>query len=516
MKNYFLFIFSMLFVNLIVAQQSVVITGPLSVEVGVPYNYTFTFNPVYPSSTDGVKADSYIITGWTILTGINGSSSDILGYIGTPSNTSSYFNDSTYNSANPKTIPIQWGNNNLTTTSTDYVTVKVSGIYRKSSTGENIGYFNFLTNTLQPISVGRLFNPIINGATSITDCDQTNQTYSYSNDTNDNQRLWTVTNGGTIVGSATGKSIVVKPPLSGNFAVLCTIKRAGGSPTYSLTASKNISRNSRNVSFIGDYLGTNAPFDFACKVTGRKMTMTAQSGISTINWVAPNCTIIGQNTLTPIITPLSTATTGSFVNVYADVVFSGGCLATTATKSFQVLDATAPQIPQGTITFTPQSGNICSPGYWVVKFKPSTSSPFNNGEIFVDPATIIPRNGSTGPYLFDVCYINLCTGVQSCKTFSKGLPTPCTTAKISSDNTSTKLAIVPNPTNGNFILTLSEKLSGNYQIFDSKNSNLIQEDKFDNQTELQINLSPKLKPGIYILKVITASNIFTEKIILTK
>ena len=62
---------------------------------------------------------------------------------------------------------------------------------------------------------------------------------------------------------------------------------------------------------------------------------------------------------------------------------------------------------------------------------------------------------------------------------------------------------------------LPDTYSGNYQIFDI-NGVLVQEAKFDNQTELQIELSQKLKSGVYVLKVITDTTIFTGKIILNK
>ena len=52
---------------------------------------------------------------------------------------------------------------------------------------------------------------------------------------------------------------------------------------------------------------------------------------------------------------------------------------------------------------------------------------------------------------------------------------------------------------------LPDTYSGNYQIFDI-NGVLVQEAKFDNQTELQIKLSQKLKSGVYVLKVITKTS----------
>jgi methionine-rich copper-binding protein CopC len=62
---------------------------------------------------------------------------------------------------------------------------------------------------------------------------------------------------------------------------------------------------------------------------------------------------------------------------------------------------------------------------------------------------------------------------------------------------------------------LLDNYSGNYQIFDI-NGVLVQQAKFDNQTELQIEMSQNLKSGVYVLKVITDTNIFTGKIILNK
>lgn len=45
---------------------------------------------------------------------------------------------------------------------------------------------------------------------------------------------------------------------------------------------------------------------------------------------------------------------------------------------------------------------------------------------------------------------------------------------------------------------------------------LIQEAKFDNQNELQIELQSRLNSGIYMLKIITENTIFTDKIILNR
>jgi Secretion system C-terminal sorting domain len=232
---------SFLYVNFMYSQEtSVSISGPTSVEVGIPYNFTFTFNPQYPNNTSTTaKADSFVITEWIVSTGTNGSAQNIPGYINTPNNNFYYYYDGTYNNVNPKTVPIQWGNG--TFSSNDNVTVKVSGFYKINSTGENCGSFNFITKT-QPVTVQRLVAPIIEGNTTIANCNQTNQTYTYSNATNSNSRLWTVTGGASIVGSATAGSVTVTPPLVGNYEVYCAVKRANGNPNYVEYGLKKVTR----------------------------------------------------------------------------------------------------------------------------------------------------------------------------------------------------------------------------------------------------------------------------------
>lgn len=66
--------------------------------------------------------------------------------------------------------------------SIDIVTVKVSGIYKKQSSGETIGYFSFLESSLNISNVHRMKRPIISGPSVIGNCgDQTISTFSFSN-----------------------------------------------------------------------------------------------------------------------------------------------------------------------------------------------------------------------------------------------------------------------------------------------------------------------------------------------
>lgn len=239
-KTLFLF-FSLLLTALSFGQASITIdSGPSNVEVGVPYNYRFTFIPQYPYNTAGVQADTYIITEWVVLTSTN-LSGTIPRYINTPSNQSYYYHDGTYNNVNPKIVPIQWGNGSNSTT--DIITVKVSGIYRISSTGETVSYFNLQPQATKDITIQRLTAPIISGPSTVSDCSQANVSFGISNATNANQYLWTISPAGSIVSSATGSTVTVSPPTTGTFTVGCTVKRSGANPLYSEFGAKAVTRN---------------------------------------------------------------------------------------------------------------------------------------------------------------------------------------------------------------------------------------------------------------------------------
>jgi hypothetical protein len=236
MKKILILIFYILFSNILKAQQATVsISGSSSVEIGIPYKYTFTFNPDIPPG-----ADTYIINEWIITTGLNGNSSTIKGYIGSTSNNGSYYYDGTFNSPNPKTIPIQWGDGSYASY-TDYINVRVSGVYRNSKTGANIRGFSYISGT-KDLTLQRLERPIIDGEAVIANCNQNNQRYSFSNVTNSDQAQWTVSNGATIVGPATGTSVIVRPNFTGDYVVSCKVKRSGSNPNYSVSSSKTVTR----------------------------------------------------------------------------------------------------------------------------------------------------------------------------------------------------------------------------------------------------------------------------------
>jgi len=216
------------------------IVGPTSVEVGVPYSFTTTFTPQYPTNSNGVTANVAIITQYSIQTNTNAIvGGTIPGYINTVNNT--YFLDASYNSPHSRNITIQWSNGS--TISTDYILVKYSGIYRNSLTGENIDYFNYVQKET-PVTIQRLNAPVtVSGPTSIADCSQENVNFSLSNvsSVNGNKYLWSAT-GGTIVGADTGASVTVKPNFTGSVTATCQVRRNSANQNYFISGSKTVTR----------------------------------------------------------------------------------------------------------------------------------------------------------------------------------------------------------------------------------------------------------------------------------
>lgn len=513
MKKILFLCFSVLFTNLLLAQGGTVeISGSPTAEVGVANTYTLKFTPTSPSTS----TTTYTLNFWSIVAPISGNT--IQGNINNQSSPNYFYNQTsttTVSVSNTSTIsiPITFGDQAFTNSQ---ISVYCSGFYRD---GNSAITGNISTSTkLFDVRVYKINTPTISNPTILNCC--TNNVQFCATDFGDaNQFTWSIS-GGTIASGQGTSCVTITPNANGNITANCVVRRSAGLPNYTATNTRSINRTARTASFTGVY-STTPPYNYICKGSGgRQMSMASQCGFSSVNWVAPNCTITGQGTLTPTITPLSTIPTGSSINIYAVVSFVGGCTATTPNVSFQILDSTTAPIPAGNFTVTPNTGNICTAEIFELTF--NSTNGFNNGVTTFSPQFLWGPGDdlhyrANRPTKVTVCNKNLCTGLSTCKTFTVYPPAPCSTSnRLASTNLNTKLVIAPNPTNGNIIVTLPESLSGNYQVYDQTNTTLVQEARFDNQSELQIDLSQRLKAGIYILKVISENNTFTEKIILNK
>lgn len=523
MKKIIFLCFSVVFTNFIWSQ--VTVNAPSSVEVGLNNQFSFTF---LPKSTDYPSgSSSYKLTSWFINDGSSNMNNS--GY-GSYSNNSQSLNTYSIGQSQSLNFPIKWEDNFNSLTSNISIVANVS-YYAVDTNGDTYLAGSRIHSSTYTVNINRIFTPTISSPV-ILSCCTTPVTFTASNYGTANVFNWSIS-GGTYTGL--GSSITVTPnSANGVVSATCVVSRSSGSSSYTRTNSTAINRTPRTASFTPNY-STTPPYNYICKGSvGLQMNMPSQCGISNINWVAPNCIISGQNTLTPTMTPTSAITTEDSINVYAEVTFTGGCSTTTPSISFKILDSNTAPTPQGYFTVTSSNGgSLCTAETFDLSFV--STNGFNNGITTVSRVFLWGpgdelhySNGS--PTTVTVKNINLWSGLATSKTFSVYPPAPClnknaklvnntkvvSTIRVESQEVlAADLIISPNPTTNNIKVMLPDYYSGNYQIFNF-NGILVQEAKFNNQSELQIEMSQKLNKCVYVLKVITDTTIFSGKIILNK
>jgi hypothetical protein len=429
-------------------------------------------------------------------------------------------------------IPIKWEDNSNSTTDVIYITVNVqyreisSGnwtsteVYKYSATKNGAYYLGY------DVNINRIFTPTINSP-MILSCCNLPVTFSATNFGTANVFNWSIS-GGTYTGS--GSSITVTPAAAnGSVIANCIVSRSSGLSIYTRSSSNTVSRTARTATYtvsnppVFTYTGS----DYLCKRSGRVFSIAPQCGLETVTWSAPNCTIAGQGTTTATITPNSSVANGSIINIFATVSYVGGCSTLTQVIPFTVFDDGNTTPPLGTVSVSsnPPNVHIQNTSEWLTSFtmQKGTSSNYNNGIFVLNPSVLqVESYGRTATV--EVCYLNVCGGNQSCANFQVWVPgiAPWNPYKMENGKEKNKIesqklnTVFPNPTSGLITIAFEKNVSGTYQIVDMTGRLIVQEGKINNQTELQIELSQKLKSGIYILKVNTESNSFTEKIILNR
>jgi hypothetical protein len=386
------------------------------------------------------------------------------------------------------------------------------------------------------VNVNRIFTPTIN-STPILSCSSDNVQITASNYGVANSFTWSIS-GGTIV-SGQGSSIVtVSPdPLQGGLTANCTVRRTAASASYTRSNTKTFTKVARTATFSNPVTQ-----DFICKGSGLIFQVDNQNGMSGVTWNAPNC-IISPETIVNgkrqvTITPNNTVTIGSSITINSIANYTGGCTAVTPSKSYAIYEGGTPPMPIGYVETMPyyEDGDFCDPPYrGKVVFFPNQypvdfgiPGPIDPNYAFVNSITTVSIRyiavktiDSNTPYIprtFDVivCNVNPCNGVKTCRTFQTNAPV-CTIGGdpyLSNKNTMS-IIMSPNPTKGNFTINLPEKLSGEFHISDQYGLQL-QEGKFKEASEINIQLQDKLKSGIYIVNVVAGERKFTSKIILNR
>lgn len=137
------------------------------------------------------------------------------------------------------------------------------------------------------------------------------------------------------------------------------------------------------------------------------------------------------------------------------------------------------------------------------------SAIYHAGQSVVLKNGFISKNGSTFRGYIEGC-TNLFQGRKSSDQFENNRIIK-NYVKSNFESNYNKLTILPNPSNGIFKISLNEVSEGTIEISDLYGFN-IYKSEFKNQTEFEMNLQDRPK-GIYIVKVFSGDQVFTNKII---
>lgn len=497
MKKLYLIILFLVFMKQ-AGYAQVSVDGPSSVEVGTNYIFSFTFLPQSPP----VGSTYYKVTSWQISSST--SNMDNSGVLYKYDNSMS-LTKKTLTSNSKLEFPIQWGDNY--NSMSDVISATVSVVFYDEHDNVLSTPSYIITKS---VNIFRIFSPTLSSGTILACCSNnvqiTASDYGAANTFN-----WSSLSVCTLVSGQGTNTIVVSPdPLQSTVSATCTVGRSTATSNYNRTTTKAFLKTMPTASFTPIY-SVQPVTQYMCKTSGQQMQLNPQCGsVSSVIWVAPNCTILGQATFTPTIIPDASAALGSTIGVYATIQFSGGCTATTPINGFAIYDGATPPTPVGSINFIPESTNPCIDEGCFVEFVPSV--PFVNGKISVSPA-VIPPGRNSKLISFRVTYYNYCSGLSSYKNYSvytPAAPAPCFRV---ADSSTKEITVSPNPTNDRIKVNLFEKRTGEYLIFDQAGI-LVLQGKFTKENEFVIDLASKLKSGIYLLKINTEIGVYDNKIIL--
>jgi Secretion system C-terminal sorting domain/PKD-like domain len=536
MKKILILCISVLWSSLLMGQHSISINGPSSVNQGEPANFTLTFNPDYNGNAQdfsGLIPDSYVINEWIVITKNNDGSS-VAGYVGKPSNTSNYYNDATLNNRNPITIPIQWGNASASTT--DIITVKVSGYYKRSNTGEITKHFNYQPQATKNINIIRPVLPqftLTSNMNSIN-CGSTDAiTFTVNNVKNSTGTLtynWYVNNDWYGSVSSNSNTITLKPIFNNgkapsNIKVVPVYKGVDQYPLVSNIILNSFVTNA-TIKENNLFCGTQVTNVF----TIDKLPLDCK-----VNWSSSNPAIAKISSSTNSQATVTSVYEGTF-NLNAEITNVCG-QTTTITKALRVgkpyFDIAIQQTGGGIQDLVLKGYNVSSGG--AIE---SDIDAQNITNITWEVVRTIPEScgrlysrGKTARLLYSsntcrtqvkVTCVNSCGTTTTNRTFigsGGGLQKVGTNSKLILEEEleeQKKVEVFPNPAKDVVNIVVSDSCQENNnkvkaQLFDLKGTNVRNIEIINNNATFSVQNLPK---GIYILKVIFASEIESQRIII--
>ena len=451
--HFILTLFFAIGINFSAWSQTLTITGPSTVEVGIAGSY----NAAFDKQGKSITIVSYTIEAPWIGNGLAGPSG-IVGSLRSQTSSNPLKVDTT---GITLTFPVIWGDYHNGETS-DQVTVTVA--YKENGA-------NWTITNNKSVTISRICTPTFTGPLTIQSCCVTPVTYAVVA-CDANAFTWSISSGGgTITPGATSATIMVTPTVNTGFTLTCIARRSTGLTTYSRTSTITVGRTPPVTPAI------TAP-SYYC--TGEQDTICINSticGMTGTTWNVPSSLqiISGQGTNCLIVTPANGIADGTTGTITAQAIMVGGCAAVNAPqKNFTIYTSENPPVPQGYITLELDGGGPCDNPVYIVVWHPTQL--YLNGYTSVSPGIVLggthPHGGGGADRIkITVCNVNLCSGRKSCIEFWVDRPYPCgdmglttptlvyTDAFPSDTNDRSEagpvgdaeeITIYPNPSTGNF------------------------------------------------------------------
>ncbi|MAN25817.1 hypothetical protein [Mesonia sp.] len=258
-------------------------------------------------------------------------------------------------------------------TDESYVSASAQGQYLDVN-GNITGTFDtgFFSSNSKYVDMNRICSPLLNYDSNVN-CTIEEIEISASDYCSADKFTWSIDRGTILSGQGTS-SITVETPRSGNFQATLVLGRNSGDPDYKITETINIQRDTPSATLEVFYEGYTEP-TYLCKYTGQGFGIQDNENIQNISWNAGNSTVSSENIVDGqrivTITPYSSLSNGSTINVSATINYIGGCSFTTNSKSFTVSEAETPPEPNGYLYMDPINGNACDNEGYEVIFVPS-------------------------------------------------------------------------------------------------------------------------------------------------
>ncbi len=411
--------------------------------------------------------------------------------------------------------------------------IEISFTYKKGGLGKGFASTELTVNNIK--------KPKITGLKSVQRCCQNLLQYKATDYGKANIFNWNVTGGAEIV-EEDGNTITIKPSKNNNYNVICEVKRAEAHPFYSKTNSLDISRYNPTTSEIdgpkflceGDTANFTIDWEKICNAYGVEWTINTKK----TQTISTSQLEIGE----PFKVIPETGWVNDTVNITAQVLIKGGCIATIAEfNNIPVFDKSQVPEPDGVIQVDVkwEDDSRCGVYKLFLDFIPTE---FPNGFITVSPSVFhgFPHH-TKGRTSIDitVCYKNPCSGSQKCKTYEVPLPAPCeeppmlkdndlnTTEILTNNSVSYRnkidmeqetfiddnLLIFPNPFSDYITIQSAKAKLKEIKLYDI-NGKLIYEERINNQHKKLI--MQNINSGVYILSIKTEEGSYVKKIISLK